>query len=72
MTLTLAETGAIVEFLTERFGQDSLSVKPATTVAGYEDRAELLYWLHWPEGSAMGQLIMAMIFGRIPKMAPFL
>ncbi len=50
--VTLAESGAIVEYLIARHGQGRLSVAP--------DRPEFaayLYWLHYAEGSLMLQLL---------------
>ena len=57
---TLAETGAIVEYLLERHGQGRL--RPA------EHSEALLryrYWLHFAEGSAMPPLLMALVFDRV-------
>lgn len=60
--LTLAESGAIVEYLVGRYGADNLS--PA---AGTEDHVRYLYWLHYAEGSAMPPLLLSLIFSRIPQ-----
>ena len=57
---TVAETGAIVEYLLDRVGASSLRPAPAT--------AEFLryrYWLHYAEGSAMPPLLMKLVFDRI-------
>ena len=68
-TITLAESGAIVEFLIERYGGDRLAVPP--TSSSMQDRADYLYWLHYAEGSAMLPSMLAMVFGRLPAQAPW-
>ena len=45
--LTLAESGAIVEYLADRYGAGKLA--PATSSA---ERVRYLYWLHFAEGTA--------------------
>lgn len=59
--LTIAETGAIVEYLVERAGG---RLRPE---AGTEGRRRFTYWLHFAEGSAMPPLVMALVFQRIKK-----
>jgi hypothetical protein len=56
-TIVLAESGAIVEFLIERYGAGKLSVGPE---AGAAERANYLYWIHWAEGTAMYPLMLSM------------
>jgi glutathione S-transferase len=58
--VTIAESGAIVEYLIERHGQGRL-VPPA----GTEERRRYTYWLHFAEGSAMPPLLLKLIFDRI-------
>jgi glutathione S-transferase len=58
--LTLAETGAIVEYLVERYGESRL-----VPAAGTPERLLYRYWLHYAEGSVMPVLLMALIFNRI-------
>ncbi|GAA5875520.1 hypothetical protein JCM8547_001688 [Rhodosporidiobolus lusitaniae] len=65
----LAESGAITEFLIERFGQGKLSI-PADS-SDLSARASYLYWLHYAEGSAMFPVMLTMIFTQIPKSAPW-
>jgi len=62
--LTLAESGAIVEYLVERYGEGRLA--PAT---GTPDRIRYLYWLHYAEGSVMPPLLLKLVFERM-KDAP--
>ncbi|MEO7744207.1 MAG: glutathione S-transferase [Usitatibacter sp.] len=60
--LTLAESGAIVEYLLERHGQGAL-----VPVAGSPERLRYTYWLHFAEGTAMPPLLMKLVFSRIEK-----
>lgn len=64
--LTLAESGAIVEYLVERYGDGRLSPKPETP-----ERLRYTYWLHYAEGSAMPPLVMQLIFNQIEQKSPF-
>ncbi|RYG16947.1 MAG: glutathione S-transferase [Caulobacteraceae bacterium] len=65
--VVVAETGAIIEYLLEAFPDAGL--KPA---AGTEAARQYSYWMHYAEGSAMTPLLLALIFGEIPKRTPFL
>jgi glutathione S-transferase len=58
--LTIAESGAIVEYLAGKYGEGKLA--PA---AGTPERLRYTYWLHFAEGSAMPPLLMKLIFDRI-------
>lgn len=58
--LTLAESGAIIEYLVERYGNGRL-IPPADT----PERLRYTYWLHYAEGSAMPLLVFQLIFDRI-------
>ena len=60
--LTLAESGAIIEYLVDRYGNGRLL--PA---AGTPDRLRFTYWLHYAEGSVQPMLLMKLIFDRIEK-----
>ncbi|MBC6980498.1 glutathione S-transferase family protein [Caulobacter sp. 17J80-11] len=64
---TVAETGAIIEYLLETYGQGRLI--PA---AGTPERLRFTYWLHYAEGSAMSPLLLKLVFANLPKRAPFL
>ncbi|MBP7914292.1 MAG: glutathione S-transferase [Vitreoscilla sp.] len=57
---TVAESGAIIEYLLDRYGEGRL--RPA---AGTPERMRFTYWLHFAEGSAMGPLLMKLVFNRI-------
>jgi glutathione S-transferase len=65
-TQRIAETGAIVEYILDKYGEGRLI--PA---AGSEERQRYTYWLHFAEGSAMPPLVMTLLFTEIPKRAPF-
>lgn len=58
--LTIAETGAIIEYLVERKADGRLSPPPGTP-----ERLRYTYWLHYAEGSLMPLLVMKLIFGRL-------
>ncbi|MFI5444351.1 glutathione S-transferase [Polaromonas sp. UC242_47] len=58
--LTLAESGAIVDYLIERYGAGRLA--PA---AGTPERLRYSYWLHYAEGSAMPPLLLKLVFDKI-------
>jgi len=58
--LTLAESGAILETLTERYGNGRLA--PA---AGTPEQLRYRYWLHYAEGSAMPPLLFKLVFDKI-------
>ena len=60
--LVLAESGAILEYLVERYGGGRL-VPPA----GTPERLRYRYWLHFAEGSAMPPLVMKLVFDRLEK-----
>ena len=57
---TIAESGAIVEYLVERYGNGRL-VPPA----GTPERLRYTYWLHFAEGTAMTPLLMKLVFNRV-------
>ena len=56
----VAESGAIVEYLVDRYGDGRL--KPAPNAPA---RLRYTYWLHYAEGSAMPPLLMKLVFDRI-------
>ncbi|HSB24119.1 MAG TPA: glutathione S-transferase [Burkholderiaceae bacterium] len=62
---TVAETGAIVEYLVDKVGG---KLKPAH---GTPQQRRYTYWLHFAEGSAMSPLLLSLILGRIRKAGPF-
>lgn len=63
----LAESGAVIEYLVEKYGDGRL--KPA---AGTQDKLRWTYFLHYAEGSMMAPLLMKLVFDRIETSpAPF-
>jgi len=64
--LTLAESGAIVEYLVERYGDGRLS-----PLVGTSERLRYTYWLHYAEGSAMPPLVMQLVFNQVEQQSPF-
>jgi glutathione S-transferase len=58
--LVLAESGAIVEYLVERYGQGALAPPRGTP-----ERIRYTYWLHFAEGTAMPPLVMKLVFNRV-------
>jgi glutathione S-transferase len=57
---TIAETGAIVEYLVDGYGKGRLIPPPDTKA-----RLRYTYWLHYAEGSLMPPLLMGLIASRI-------
>jgi glutathione S-transferase len=57
---TVAESGAIVEYLVERYGDGRL-IPPV----GTPQRLRYTYWLHYAEGSAMPPLLLKLVFDRL-------
>ena len=60
--LNVAESGAIVEYLIDQYGQGRF--KPPQ---GTPERLRYTYWLHYAEGSAMPPLLMKLVFDEVEK-----
>lgn len=58
--LVLAESGAIIEYLVEKYAQGKL--RPP---AGSKEELRYRYWLHYAEGSAMPPLLLKLIFSKV-------
>lgn len=58
--LTLAESGAIIEYLVDTYGKGKL----APALGGVE-RLRFTYWLHYAEGSAMSPLLLKLVFNKV-------
>ena len=58
--VTVAESGAIIEYLVERYGNGRFS--PAI---GTPERLRWRYWMHFAEGSAMPPLLLKLIFDKV-------
>ncbi|HLZ65388.1 MAG TPA: glutathione S-transferase [Aliidongia sp.] len=57
--LTVAETGAIIEYLLDTYGEGRLRPPPGP------DRRRFTYWLHYAEGSAMPPLLLRLVASRL-------
>jgi glutathione S-transferase len=58
--ITVAESGAIIDYLVRRYGKDRFMPE--------EDTAEFRayqYWMHYSEGSLMPPLLMRMLFDKV-------
>src|SRR6202050_1566733 len=58
--LTVAESGAIVEYLVDKYGGGRLIPR-----GGTPERLRYTYWLHYAEGSAMPPLLLKLVFDRV-------
>jgi len=57
---TLAESGAIVEYLAERYGGGRL-----VPAADTPERLRYRYWMHFAEGTAQPPLLLKLLFDRV-------
>src|ERR1700737_3771655 len=64
---TIAESGAIAEYIVDSYGEGRLIPPPRTP-----ERLRYTYWLHYGEGSAMPPLLLKLLFTLMPKRAPAL
>ena len=58
--ITVAESGALIEYLLDAYGDGRL--RPA---AGTPQRRRFTYWLHFAEGSAMPFLLLKLVFDKV-------
>ena len=56
----IAESGAIIEYLLDKYGQGRLKPK-----SGTKEALRFNYWLHFAEGSAMTPLLFTLVFNKI-------
>jgi len=63
--LTLAETGAIFDYILDQYPQSPL--RPA---ANTEARTDYLFWLHAAQGSLMPMLLMSVVFQMLVTRTP--
>lgn len=63
----IAESGAIIEYLVERYGHqaggDLADLQPAPHTAAHR---QCRFWMHYAEGSLMNWLVMKLVFMSIP------
>ena len=64
---TIAESGAIIEYLIATYGNGRLIPPPNTP-----ERLRFTYWLHYAEGSAMSPLLLKLLFTLMPRRTPAL
>ncbi|MFM0341376.1 glutathione S-transferase [Paraburkholderia fungorum] len=57
---TIAESGAIIEYLVDKYGEGRFAPAPGTPA-----RLRYTYWLHYAEGSAMPPLLLKLVALRI-------
>lgn len=62
---TLAESGAILEYLSLTYGGGKF-----TPAAGTPEWLRYTYFMHYAEGSLMPLLFMKLVFGRLPTRVP--
>lgn len=64
--LTLAESGAIIEYLVERYGasEGKGQLAPAAGTPAY---LRYRYWLHYAEGSLMSPLLLKLVFDEVER-----
>ena len=60
--VTVAESGAIVEYLIDQYGEGRFKPPPGTP-----ERLRYTYWLHYAEGSLMPPLLMKLVFDEVEK-----
>ncbi|MEJ2603080.1 MAG: glutathione S-transferase [Gammaproteobacteria bacterium] len=58
----IAESGAIVEYLVDRYGDGGMIPPP-----GSDDRLRYTYWLHYAEGTLMPLLVLSLVFDRLSQ-----
>src|SRR5262249_226157 len=64
---TIAETGAIFDYLIDNYSQGRLCPPHGT-----DEWLRYIYWLNYAEGSAMTPLLLKLVFTRLPQNAPAL
>lgn len=66
--VTVAESGAILEYLVEHYGAqaqgDAAGLQP---LPGTPAHRQCRFWMHYAEGSLMNWLVMKLVFMSIPK-----
>ena len=63
---TLAESGAILEYLVEAYGKGGFAPS-----VGSPERLHYTYYMHYAEGSLMPLLFMKLVFNRLPERVPW-
>lgn len=63
----LAESGAIIEYIIQHYGNGTF--KPAPDSSAYQ---QYLFWLHFAEGSLMPPRVAALVFSKAKQKVPLL
>ena len=64
---TFAESGAIIEYLVERYGREAVGeLAHLAPPAGTAEQRQCRFWMHYAEGSLMNWLVMKLVFMTIP------
>ncbi|MBX3647530.1 MAG: glutathione S-transferase [Rhodocyclaceae bacterium] len=65
--VTVAESGAILEYLAERYGRDAPGdLAGLLPQPGTPEHLQCRFWMHFAEGSLMNWLVMKLVFMTIP------
>ncbi len=59
----LAESGAVLEYLVERYD----AARRFAPSPGTDEHLRYRYWLHYAEGSAMPPMLLSLVFSRLKK-----
>ncbi|KAJ3183394.1 hypothetical protein HDU87_006713 [Geranomyces variabilis] len=65
-SLVIAESGAIIEYLVDTYGNGRM--KPA---AGTPEALQYTHWMHFAEGSLMPPLLLTLVFSSVVRQVPF-
>ena len=60
--ITIAESGAIVEYLVFKYGSPEVQFNP-----DHPQWLNYTYWLHYAEGSVMPMMVMKLVFSQLEK-----
>ncbi len=58
--ITMAESGAIIDYLGQVYGEGKLIPEPGT-----QAHRDYIYWLHYAEGSFMPPLLLRLVFEKV-------
>lgn len=65
--LTIAESGAIIEYLAEKYGGQGVGdVSELVPQKGTPEHLQCRFWMHYAEGSLMNWAVMKLVFMTIP------
>ncbi|WP_194714313.1 glutathione S-transferase family protein [Noviherbaspirillum soli] len=65
--ITVAESGAILEYLAETYGAEAAATLPGLLPRpGTPEHRQCRFWMHYAEGSLMNWLVMKLVFTTIP------